>query len=118
VRVTLCVVRWLSLLGRILAMVVIGAVLVEVGFGLSRSTGHPTPPCTHHVVTNCRLPGASINEIAFPHIAVALILAAIWSTLAILLARNWQHPPPDWLQSSGWHGDTFPVVGGTQPTVP
>ena len=96
VQVTLCVVRWLSLSGRVAAMVVIGAVMIALGFGLTHSSGHPTPPCTRHVGTNCLLAGASVGEIAFPHIAVAVILAAIWSTLAILLVRNWQRPAPDW----------------------
>ena len=98
-RITLLLVRWLGLCGRILGIALIGAVLAGVGFGLTPSSGSRTlPPCLSYVhTTKCLQPGEYVNRISFPPLAVGAILAAIWLTLAILLVRGWLHPDPDWI---------------------
>jgi len=90
-------VRWVGLSGRILAIMALGAVLVEVGFGLTPSSGGEIArTCGPHLSANCALPGGIVGGVSFPPIVVAAILAAFWIALTGIVIRNWLHPAPEW----------------------
>jgi hypothetical protein len=80
-----------------LAIVAVGAVLVEVGFGLTPSSGSEIARvCGPHVSANCALPGGNVGGVSFPPIVVAAILAVVWIALTGIVVRNWLHPASEW----------------------
>ena len=102
--------RGVSLCGRLLAVLVVGVVLVEVGFGLTPHLGVALECCGPHVATNCALPGGNVGGVSLPPMVVAvswrppgLALRHCWCATGFAQALNGPSSPK---------GDSLPAIKG------
>ena len=80
--------RWESLVGRIVVILVVGALFGWLGYALWNRNGPPPPsrPCSPH--QTCIGGGGVQDAIAPPHVAIILVLVGVWVIFALLVIRN------------------------------
>ena len=86
-------VRWESLVGRIVVILILGAFFVWVGSGLWNPSPLPAriEPCSRIPHSLCAVSGGD----PIPHLAIVAGFGLIWAITAFVLIRNWFKPTSD-----------------------